>query len=39
MNDLMARKPRFEFEGAIYHIISRGNYRKDVFKGDLSWSV
>ncbi len=29
----MARKPRFEFEGAIYHIISRGNYRKDVFKG------
>lgn len=29
----MARKPRFEFEGAIYHIISRGNDRKDVFEG------
>ncbi len=29
----MARMLRFEFDGAIYHIISRGNYRKDVFKG------
>lgn len=27
----MARKPRLEFEGAIYHIINRGNYRADVF--------
>ncbi len=27
----MARKPRLEFEGAIYHLINRGNYRKDVF--------
>lgn len=27
----MARKPRLEFPGAIYHIISRGNYRKPVF--------
>jgi REP element-mobilizing transposase RayT len=27
----MARKPRLEFEGAIYHIINRGNYRDDVF--------
>ncbi len=27
----MARKPRLEFEGAIYHIINRGNYRKPVF--------
>jgi hypothetical protein len=24
----MARKPRLVFGGAIYHIISRGNYRK-----------
>lgn len=29
----MARKPRLEFEGAIYHVISRGNFRKDVFEG------
>ena len=29
----MARKPRLEFGGAIYHVISRGNYRKDVFAG------
>ena len=27
----MARKPRIEFPGAIYHVISRGNYRKDLF--------
>ena len=27
----MARKPRLEFEGAIYHMINRGNYRKDLF--------
>jgi len=29
----MARKPRLEFAGARYHVISRGNYRKDVFEG------
>ncbi len=29
----MARKPRLEFAGAKYHVISRGNYRKDVFEG------
>jgi len=27
----MARKPRIQFPGALYHIISRGNYRKDLF--------
>lgn len=27
----MARKPRIEFPGAIYHVVSRGNYRKDLF--------
>ncbi len=27
----MSRKPRIEFAGAIYHVISRGNYRKDLF--------
>ena len=27
----MARKPRLEFAGAIYHVISRGNYRKELF--------
>lgn len=27
----MARKPRIEYEGAVYHVISRGNYRADVF--------
>jgi putative transposase len=28
----MARKPRLEFPGAIYHVISRGNYRKPIFE-------
>ena len=27
----MARKPRIQYLGAIYHILSRGNYRKDLF--------
>jgi len=27
----MARKPRFEFPGAIHHVFSRGNYRKVLF--------
>lgn len=27
----MARKLRVEFEGAVYHVIARGNYRADVF--------
>jgi|NGEPerStandDraft_6_1074524.scaffolds.fasta_scaffold16900_4 REP element-mobilizing transposase RayT len=27
----MARKLRLQYEGAIYHVISRGNYRADVF--------
>jgi putative transposase len=29
---LMARKLRIEFPGAIYHVINRGNYRTDVFR-------
>ena len=29
----VARKPRLEFAGAIYHVISRGNYRKELFEG------
>lgn len=28
----MARKPRLQFEGAIYHVINRGNYRRDIFE-------
>jgi REP element-mobilizing transposase RayT len=30
----MARKLRIEYEGALYHVISRGNYRADVFGDD-----
>jgi hypothetical protein len=26
-----ARKLRLQFEGAIYHVSNRGNYRQDVF--------
>ncbi len=28
----MARRPRVQFKGAIYHVINRGNYRRDVFE-------
>jgi len=28
----MARKLRVQFEGAIYHVINRGNYRRDIFE-------
>ena len=28
----MPRKPRIEYEGAIYHVLSRGNERKEIFK-------
>ena len=30
----MARKPRVEFEGALYHVIARGNQRRDIFRDD-----
>ena len=29
----MARKLRLEFSGACYHVINRGNYRRDLFAG------
>ena len=28
----MARKPRVEFEGATYHIMSRGNRQEAIFR-------
>ena len=28
----MARKPRIEYEGAFYHVITRGNRRESIFK-------
>ncbi len=27
----MARKPRIEFPGALYHVIARGNHRQTLF--------
>ena len=30
----MARKLRIEYEGALYHVINRGNYRADIFASD-----
>ncbi len=29
----MARKLRLEYAGACYHVINRGNYRRDLFRG------
>jgi len=31
----MARKLRVQFPGAIYHVLSRGNRREDIFRDDL----
>ena len=28
----MARKPRVEFDGALYHVIVRGNHRRDILR-------
>ncbi|MBI4681073.1 MAG: transposase [Nitrospirae bacterium] len=28
----MARKPRIEYEGAFYHVITRGNQRQTIFR-------
>jgi len=30
----MARKPRIEFEGGLYHIITRGNQKQEIFRDD-----
>jgi len=30
----VARKVRIEYEGALYHVISRGNYRAGIFESD-----
>jgi putative transposase len=30
----MARKPRIQFEGAFYHVITRGNQRQKIFKDE-----
>ncbi len=29
----MARKLRLEYAGACYHVINRGNYRRELFGG------
>ena len=28
----MARRLRIQYEGALYHVINRGNYRRDIFE-------
>lgn len=28
----MARKPRIEYDGAFYHVITRGNQRQEIFR-------
>ena len=35
----MARKPRIEFDGAFYHVITRGNQRQKIFKDKEDESV
>ncbi|KDR94641.1 hypothetical protein SAMN02745945_02623 [Peptoclostridium litorale DSM 5388] len=31
----MARKPRIEYNGAIYHVIQRGNNREYIFEDSM----
>jgi putative transposase len=31
----MARQPRIEFQGAFYHVTSRGNMRESIFLDDI----
>jgi len=35
----MARKPRVHFPGALYHVISRGNQRQDIFYDDKDYAA
>lgn len=30
----MARKPRIEYAGAVYHVMSRGDRQNDIFRDD-----
>jgi len=30
----MARKLRVQYEGAIYHVMNRGDHREDIFRDD-----
>lgn len=30
----MPRSARLEFPGACYHVINRGNYRRELFRGE-----
>ena len=30
----MARKPRIEYEGAVYHVMCRGNRQENIYKAD-----
>ena len=30
----MPRQPRIEYEGAVYHVLNRGNYQEDLFDVD-----
>ena len=34
----MARKPRIEFEGAFYHVITHGNQRQKIFRDEKDYS-
>src|SRR3989338_8142800 len=35
----MARKPRLEFSGAFYHVITRGNNKQKIFVDDEDYKI
>jgi len=34
----MGRRPRLQFEGAFYHVFSRGNWRERIFWDDADYA-
>src|SRR5690606_31507184 len=39
VNELMAKKKRVWYPGAVYHIMSRGNRRSDIFRDEEDYIV
>ena len=35
----MARRPRVEYEGAVYHVMSRGDHGNEIFKDALDYEI
>jgi len=36
---LMARKPRIEYPGAVYHVLSRGNRKESIYRNESDYEL